>query len=299
MNDPRAYMTGKRWIEAGVSPDAARGRRPRDRPQGARLMRIVGGRYRGVTLAELGAGDPAAQLRPTSDRVRESLFNLLAHGAYGDPPPPEGRRVLDLFAGTGALGLEALSRGAAAATFVDRARRRWRSSAATSPASASRRAPASSPATPPGSAATPARPSTSSSSTRPMAAASASAALASALAGGWVAPGGARRLGGGRQPPPPPGLTLLDSPPLWGDHDRDLPQHRAAAGRRRAMSEARAPARPGLRLPRLPPRPGGDRHRRRGRPRRPRHHADRRRQVALLPAPGADPPRRHPGRSRR
>ena len=51
--------------------------------------------------------------------MRESLFNLLAHGAYGDPPPPEGRRVLDLFAGTGALGLEALSRGAAAAAFVD------------------------------------------------------------------------------------------------------------------------------------------------------------------------------------
>ena len=53
-------------------------------------------------------------LRPTSDRVRESLFNLLAHGGYGDPPPPAGARVLDLFAGTGALGLEALSRGAAA-----------------------------------------------------------------------------------------------------------------------------------------------------------------------------------------
>lgn len=83
-------------------------------------MRIVGGRNRGLALAGLGAGDPAAALRPTSDRVRESLFNLLAHGGYGEPPPPEGRRVLDLFAGTGALGLEALSRGAAAATFVER-----------------------------------------------------------------------------------------------------------------------------------------------------------------------------------
>jgi 16S rRNA (guanine966-N2)-methyltransferase len=51
--------------------------------------------------------------------VRETLFNLLAHGGYGDPPPPEGRRVLDLFAGTGALGLEALSRGAERALFVD------------------------------------------------------------------------------------------------------------------------------------------------------------------------------------
>ena len=119
MNDPRAYMTGKRWIEAGVSPDPAAVADPATDLKALGLMRIVGGRYRGITLAELGAGDPAAQLRPTSDRVRESLFNLLAHGDYGDPPPPEGRRVLDLFAGTGALGLEALSRGAVAATFVD------------------------------------------------------------------------------------------------------------------------------------------------------------------------------------
>jgi 16S rRNA (guanine966-N2)-methyltransferase len=83
-------------------------------------MRIIGGRHRGLTLASPGAGDPEARLRPTSDRVRESLFNLLAHGPYGHPPPPAGRRVLDLFAGTGALGLEALSRGAASAVFVER-----------------------------------------------------------------------------------------------------------------------------------------------------------------------------------
>ncbi len=82
-------------------------------------MRIIGGAFRGLHLTALGPGDPAAHLRPTSDRVRESLFNLLAHGDYGDPPPPEGMRVLDLFGGTGALGLEALSRGAAHATFVD------------------------------------------------------------------------------------------------------------------------------------------------------------------------------------
>jgi 16S rRNA (guanine966-N2)-methyltransferase len=82
-------------------------------------MRIVAGRWRGRALAALGAGDTAARLRPTSDRVRESLFNLLAHGSYGDPPPPEGARVLDLFAGTGALGLEALSRGAETALLVD------------------------------------------------------------------------------------------------------------------------------------------------------------------------------------
>ncbi|RYH01961.1 16S rRNA (guanine(966)-N(2))-methyltransferase RsmD [Salipiger sp. IMCC34102] len=80
-------------------------------------MRIVGGAQRGVKLAEVGAGDTAAHLRPTSDRVRESLFNVLAGGRFGDPVT--GARVLDLFAGTGALGLEALSRGAAHASFVD------------------------------------------------------------------------------------------------------------------------------------------------------------------------------------
>ena len=80
-------------------------------------MRIVGGSFRGLALADVGAGDPAAHLRPTSDRVRESLFNVLQGGRYG--APLAGARVLDLFAGTGALGLEALSRGAARATFVE------------------------------------------------------------------------------------------------------------------------------------------------------------------------------------
>lgn len=81
-------------------------------------MRIIGGRFRGRALASPGAaGGGPAHLRPTSDRVRESLFNLLAHGAYDGAP--EGRRVLDLFAGAGALGLEALSRGAVRAVFVD------------------------------------------------------------------------------------------------------------------------------------------------------------------------------------
>ena len=75
-------------------------------------MRIVGGRLRGRALAA-----PKSQaIRPTADRLREALFNILMH-AYGDPVA--GARVLDLFAGTGALGLEALSRGAAFALFVD------------------------------------------------------------------------------------------------------------------------------------------------------------------------------------
>lgn len=80
-------------------------------------MRIIAGDFKGMALASVGKGDAGAHLRPTTDRVRESLFNLLLNGGYGDPV--EGARVLDLFAGTGALGLEALSRGAAQVTFVD------------------------------------------------------------------------------------------------------------------------------------------------------------------------------------
>src|SRR6202008_1905635 len=75
-------------------------------------MRVVGGRLRGRNLAS-----PASrEIRPTADRLRESVFNILIH-AYGDPI--QGARVLDLFAGTGALGIEAVSRGAAFALFVD------------------------------------------------------------------------------------------------------------------------------------------------------------------------------------
>jgi 16S rRNA (guanine966-N2)-methyltransferase len=75
-------------------------------------MRIVGGRLGGRTLA----GPKSQAIRPTGDRLRESLFNILAHG-HGDPVT--GARVLDLFAGTGALGLEAMSRGARFALFID------------------------------------------------------------------------------------------------------------------------------------------------------------------------------------
>lgn len=83
-------------------------------------MRIVGGRLGGRPLAAPGAaGGGAAHLRPTSDRVREAMFNHLAHGGYAEPPAPQGMRVLDLFAGVGALGLEALSRGAVHCLFVD------------------------------------------------------------------------------------------------------------------------------------------------------------------------------------
>lgn len=75
------------------------------------MLRIIGGSWRGRRLRF----PPAAQIRPTPDRVRETLFNWL--GAY-----VRGARCLDLFAGSGALGLEALSRGAAQVTFVERDR---------------------------------------------------------------------------------------------------------------------------------------------------------------------------------
>ena len=75
-------------------------------------MRIVGGALRGRALAT-----PQSQnVRPTSDRLRESIFDILAHGYAG---ALEGAVVVDLFAGTGAMGLEALSRGAARALFID------------------------------------------------------------------------------------------------------------------------------------------------------------------------------------
>jgi 16S rRNA (guanine966-N2)-methyltransferase len=75
-------------------------------------MRVVGGRLRGRNIASPVSRD----IRPTADRLRESLFNILMH-AYGDPI--DGARVLDLFAGTGALGIEAASRGASFVLFVD------------------------------------------------------------------------------------------------------------------------------------------------------------------------------------
>lgn len=83
-------------------------------------MRIIGGRLKGLGLTPVGKGDAGARLRPTTDRVRENLFNVLMGGRYGDPV--SDAIVLDLFAGTGALGLEALSRGAAHVTFVDSGR---------------------------------------------------------------------------------------------------------------------------------------------------------------------------------
>jgi len=79
-------------------------------------LRIVGGLWRGRTF-EAPIDDT---IRPTSDRVRESLFNRLMHGAGGSGVRVQDARVVDVFSGTGAMGLEALSRGAAHATFIER-----------------------------------------------------------------------------------------------------------------------------------------------------------------------------------
>lgn len=80
-------------------------------------MRIIAGRFKGAALAT-----PKGQgTRPTSDRLRETIFNILAHGLGDAGDCVEGARVIDLFAGTGALGIEALSRGARSCLFVEEA----------------------------------------------------------------------------------------------------------------------------------------------------------------------------------
>ncbi len=83
-------------------------------------MRIVSGKHKGRRLN----GPAGMVIRPTSDRAREAMFNILSHGDYAGPdgPMPQGLAVLDVFAGTGALGLEALSRGAASVCFLEQDR---------------------------------------------------------------------------------------------------------------------------------------------------------------------------------
>ena len=81
-------------------------------------MRIVAGAWRGRGLV----APPGAATRPTADRVRQALFDMLLHAPWGGRDLLQGAHVLDAFAGTGALGLEALSRGAADAVFLERDR---------------------------------------------------------------------------------------------------------------------------------------------------------------------------------
>lgn len=79
-------------------------------------VRIIAGTWRGRTIKV----PPGEDVRPTSDRVREALFNRLVHGVTDTGFRLPGAKIVDVFAGTGALGLEALSRGAAFATFIER-----------------------------------------------------------------------------------------------------------------------------------------------------------------------------------
>src|SRR3954462_3100450 len=100
------------------SSDPARPKRRIDRA-GIGTLRIVGGVHRGRRLV----APPGEAVRPTSDRARESFFNILSHGDFAAAGLPfADRPVLDAFAGTGALGLEALSRGAGAAVFIENGR---------------------------------------------------------------------------------------------------------------------------------------------------------------------------------
>jgi 16S rRNA (guanine966-N2)-methyltransferase len=78
-------------------------------------VRIIAGRHKGRVLT----APEGRAVRPTSDRAREALFDILAHGRFGEAPIFLDAQVLDAFAGTGALGLEALSRGAAHVTFIE------------------------------------------------------------------------------------------------------------------------------------------------------------------------------------
>jgi 16S rRNA (guanine966-N2)-methyltransferase len=171
-------------------------------------VRIVAGRLRGKKLAEVGAGDAAAHLRPTTDRVRESLFNLLCSGKHGDPIT--GARVLDLFAGTGALGLEALSRGAAHITFVDdgaAARGLLRENVALCSAQGVSKVYRRN-ATDLGEVS--AAPFDLVFLDPPYGLGLGERALASAVAGGWIAPGALIVWEDSASPLPPSGLTVLD-----------------------------------------------------------------------------------------
>jgi 16S rRNA (guanine966-N2)-methyltransferase len=81
-------------------------------------VRIIAGEWRGRTLT----APPGGATRPTADRLRQTLFDMLLHAPWGGRELLDGAHVLDAFAGTGALGLEALSRGATSASFIERDR---------------------------------------------------------------------------------------------------------------------------------------------------------------------------------
>ena len=163
---------------------------------------------RGLRLADVGDGDQAAHLRPTSDRVREAIFNLLINGGHDDPVTDA--RVLDLFAGTGALALEALSRGAAEVCFVDNGAKACeliRTNVAKMRAEANTRL-VRQDATRLGE--NPAKPYTLIFLDPPYAKALGETALAAATKGGWIAPGAMIVWEESTSPVPPPGFAQVD-----------------------------------------------------------------------------------------
>jgi 16S rRNA (guanine966-N2)-methyltransferase len=161
-------------------------------------LRIIGGRFRGTKLAEVGEGDAAAHLRPTADRTREAVFNMLTQGRFGDRVT--GARVLDLFAGTGALRAAFVDDGAAARALQRRNIERMQLQGATdvwrrdaTDLGVNRGAPYALVFLDP-----------------PYGAGLGEAALASALAGGWLAPGATVVWEEGAAPVVPQGFALLD-----------------------------------------------------------------------------------------
>jgi 16S rRNA (guanine966-N2)-methyltransferase len=175
-------------------------------------MRIVAGKHRGRRIA----APPGDAVRPTSDRAREAVFNILAHGGAGGASVVAGAVVLDAFCGTGAMGLEALSRGAASAVFIDnepqslvavraniaalreQARARVMAADATRPPPRPKELPAA----------------TLAFFDPPYAEAVAVAALAAFAEGGWLAPGAVCVAEEGTRAPelvPPPGFIALET----------------------------------------------------------------------------------------
>jgi 16S rRNA (guanine966-N2)-methyltransferase len=173
-------------------------------------MRIVSGQYRGKAIAT----PPGDTTRPTSDRARQAVFNILEHAAWAPELP--GARVIDLFAGSGALGLEAVSRGAAFCLFVetdDAARGAIRTNVdafGLFGQTRVHRRDATNLGAPPASAGAPF---TVAFLDPPYAKGLGEKALAELLAGDWLAPGAIVVFERGRDEPNPatPGYTVLDA----------------------------------------------------------------------------------------
>lgn len=183
------------------------------RGAGAGSIRIVAGRWRGRKLAA-----PAdAAIRPTGERQRESLFDILGHGRFapGGVSMLQGAAVLDVFAGTGALGLEALSRGAATCLFLDSAapaRRLIEANAAACKAQAQARVVTGDACNPAAAPPAPWTPATLAFFDPPYGQGLAEKALAALHAKGWFANGAVAVVETGEREAfaPPPGWTIED-----------------------------------------------------------------------------------------